>query len=481
MEPEIIELGGPKKSNLSLNPINVSFMDKKPSVNFGSGLELLMNDKRKNDSKQNSTDIDLGDINDLENELNELSSKEFKSSSSGQSKSNMFKSMLGLGGGGGNSNKFNANGDNMDDRFSEGSIEDNNFDSKLIGSIKIGEETAKDVNENKTWDGFQKFNDIPVDPSKKITPQSMMSKEDLLREKFKFLRRLEELESKGVKLSKKYNMESSLQEMQGEYEMIVAEKEKTNSVKFQGKMLMAFITGVEFLNNKFDPFDVKLDGWSEQCNENVNDYDEIFSELHEKYKSKSKMAPELKLMFQLAGSAVMVHMTNTMFKSAMPGMDDIMRQNPDLMQQFTQAAVSSMSNTNPGFGGFVNSFMNNGGAPPPPPMPTQQSVYRGNQQGPLNRPDISTARGDGVDIRDTYGKAGGAERTNKRPEMKGPQDISQILSNMKTKSITIQPLQKEEENTSTISLKDLEDMSNSKAPRSKRKQKSERNTVSLDI
>ena len=31
--------------------------------------------------------------------------------------------------------------------------------------------------------------------------------------------------------------------------------------KFQGKMLMAMITGMEFLNNKFDPFDVKLDGW----------------------------------------------------------------------------------------------------------------------------------------------------------------------------------------------------------------------------
>ena len=41
----------------------------------------------------------------------------------------------------------------------------------------------------------------------------------------------------------------------------------------------------------------------------------------------------------LGGSAVMLHMTNTMFKSAMPGMDDIMRQNPDLMNQFTQAAT----------------------------------------------------------------------------------------------------------------------------------------------
>ena len=36
------------------------------------------------------------------------------------------------------------------------------------------------------------------------------------------------------------------------------EKERKNSVKFQGSMLMAAITGLEFLNNKFDPFSVKL-------------------------------------------------------------------------------------------------------------------------------------------------------------------------------------------------------------------------------
>ena len=138
-------------------------------------------------------------------------------------------------------------------------------------------------------------------------------------------------------------MESNLQEMQGEYEMIVEEKEKSNSVKFQGRALMAIVTGLEFLNNKIDPFDIKVDGWSEQINENINDYDEIFAELHEKYKSKGKMAPELKLLFQLGGSAIMVHMTNTMFKSSMPGMDDIMRQNPELMQQFTQAAVKCIA------------------------------------------------------------------------------------------------------------------------------------------
>ena len=96
-------------------------------------------------------------------------------------------------------------------------------------------------------------------------------------------------------------------------------------------------------NGRFDPFDLKLDGWSEAVNENIDEYDEVFGELHEKYGGKAKMAPELKLLFMLGGSAAMLHMTNTMFKSAMPGMDDIMRQNPELMQQFQSAAMNSMS------------------------------------------------------------------------------------------------------------------------------------------
>ena len=43
-------------------------------------------------------------------------------------------------------------------------------------------------------------------------------------------------------------------------------------------MLIAFVTAIEFLNNRFDPFDVKLDGWSESVHEGINDYDDIFEE-----------------------------------------------------------------------------------------------------------------------------------------------------------------------------------------------------------
>ena len=221
-----------------------------------------------------------------------------------------------------------------------------------------------------------------------------------------------------------------------------------NSVQFQGKMLLAVITGLEFMNNKIDPFDLKLDGWSEQVNENLNDYDENlfdpfdlkldgWSELHEKYKSKSKLAPELKLLFQLGGSAIMLHMTNSMFKSSLPNMDDIMRQNPDLMRQFSSAAANSMSDTNPGFSGFMNSMMNNdapsdddigrvNASGPPHPMKTRDRS-RDRSVPPAVRDNIRMRQSnasDGINIMESFGNISNEpEKTVRRPrpEMKGPE------------------------------------------------------------
>ena len=280
-------------------------------------------------------------------------------------------------------------------------------------------------------------------------------------------------------------MESSLEEMKGEYETLKSEKEKSNSVKFQGKMLMACVSGLEFLNNRFDPFDLQLDGWAEAVNENVDEYDEIFGELHEKYGSTAKMAPELKLLFMLGGSGVMLHMTNTMFKSSMPGMDDIMRQNPDLMQQFTKAAASSMGESNPGLGGFMN--MVSGGMPqmqPPqgsPPGPNEGMRINPPQMS-SSRPDIDMARSN---TRASFNDAENMESNfasvnEKRKEMRGPSDLRDILAGLKTKKINL----KENKPGSTVSIGELNEMKNTdlnRPKKSKRKPKSERNTISLDL
>ena len=120
------------------------------------------------------------------------------------------------------------------------------------GGIHLGQSTSNTDAENRTWDGYGKFNNIPLDPDANIDPTPQLSKEDMLKEKFKLLRKLEELEQKGVQLTKRYSMDSSYAEMKGEYDTQMEERERQNSVKFQGKMLLACITGLEFLNNKFD-------------------------------------------------------------------------------------------------------------------------------------------------------------------------------------------------------------------------------------
>ena len=476
--PEIIEINSLGDDNIE----EVSFGNNRSS-SFGAGIELLMNDKKKSSGGGLSSDIDINDLDNLEDELNDLSGPKTSIKSA---RSDMF------------SGNFKLNEDNDDD------IDDSSSHIPL-DSLNLGKSTKEQSDDDaKTWDGYGKFNNVPINPDvskSRIEPQ--LSKEEQLKEKFTYLQKLEALEKKGVNLTKKYDMESNLLEMKGEYETVVAEKERKNSMKFQGKMMMACITGLEFLNNKFDPFDVKLDGWSEQINENIDDYDEIFAELHEKYKSKATMAPELKLLFQLGGSALMVHMTNSMFKSSMPGMDDIMRQNPELMQQFTSAAVNSMGQNNPGLGGFMNSMMNDNqrgnppsqssapptrnqmpqmppqfsaqsNGPPPPPMQTQGPTAAPPPVRPgyvplSNRPDINASR-----------NIPSAEKS-RRPEMKGPSDISNLLSGLKVKKTEVNIQKDNDDNGSTISISELKEMQNDNTPLKTKRRKSERNTISLDI
>jgi hypothetical protein len=214
-----------------------------------------------------------------------------------------------------------------------------------------------------------------------------MTHDEILNAKRELLYQFDRLDARGIRVPKKFTISSNLDEMKAEYEKLKRERELDNSVKFQKKMLMAFITASEFLNNRFDPFNLKLDGWSENVNENVEDYDEVMEELHEKYKDKGgKVSPELRLLMMVGGSGFMFHLTNSMFKSSLPGFDQVMKQNPDLAKQFAQASANQMnqkhSSDDGGFSGLMNNMfsgmgLGNGGGRPrassqqrPPPHPT---------------------------------------------------------------------------------------------------------------
>ena len=49
------------------------------------------------------------------------------------------------------------------------------------------------------------------------------------------------------------------------------------------------MTNFSLSGSKSPPVSLNLDGWGEQVNENIDEYDEIFNELHDKYKMKAKI------------------------------------------------------------------------------------------------------------------------------------------------------------------------------------------------
>jgi hypothetical protein len=223
-------------------------------------------------------------------------------------------------------------------------------------------------------------------------PQRAKTLEEIAAEKQELLYRLERLEANGFKPSRKFNMSSNLDDIKFEYERMKKQRDVDKSIKFQRKILMAITSGIEFVNNKFDPLSVKLDGWSESIYENLHEYDDVFEELHEKYKSKMKVAPEIKLLMMVGGSAFMFHLTNTLFKSKMPGLDQILQQNPELAQNVKQAAMNTMrqneassGNPDPLFGMMMNSAQNMMG-PKPSANPSQPS--KGQLRGPTGVDDI---------------------------------------------------------------------------------------------
>ena len=202
-------------------------------------------------------------------------------------------------------------------------------------------------------------------------------------EKADLVNKLGRLEKKGFTVNKRLNAYSPIDELRTEVKRITYSIDVDKSIKFSRRMLIACTTGLEFLNKKYNPFEIQLDGWSENVMENVDDYDEVFEELYVKYRTKMHVAPEIKLIMMLGGSAMMFHLTNSMFKSVMPNMNDVIKQNPGLVQNMMSAVQNTVSKSQqqqtpetgerhemqgPGFD--ISSLMGNIMMPPTPPMNT---------------------------------------------------------------------------------------------------------------
>jgi len=139
--------------------------------------------------------------------------------------------------------------------------------------------------------------------------------------KIELLRRLSEIKMKGYNLTKEYNFTSSIEEMEYEYGLLKSFADKRNGIKLYKSFLLNTVSLVEFANDKYDPFDFKLSGWSEHMSIEVDSWDDVLEELYEKYKtSGGTWPPELKLALLIIGSGAGYHFTKSQFSAVPSGL-----------------------------------------------------------------------------------------------------------------------------------------------------------------
>ncbi len=300
------------------------------------------------------------------------------------------------------------------------------FDDLKPVEFHVQKEAASAPPAASSWFGGQ----TASAPSVQLASASGKNPEEEKKEKIDYINKLQRLEQKGFPVSRKYTVDNSLEDIKTEYFRLVDARNLETSIKFQRQMLMGAITGLEWLNGRFDPFDLKLEGWSESVHENVEDFDEIFEELYDKYKDRGKMSPEMRLVMAIGGSGFMCHVSNSFFRSKMPSMDNVLRNNPELARQMAAAAAQQAG---PGFGNFMGmamgvqppggapttGFPDNGGAPPRTPAPSQQP--------PMTQSGAFFSASGAPPVMTPQPMAAQQPAPTARREMKGPSGVDDIL------------------------------------------------------
>lgn len=136
----------------------------------------------------------------------------------------------------------------------------------------------------------------------------VLTGQQLRMKKIEMLRKLCDLKTKGYKLSKEYDFNSSIEEMEYEYDLLKSFADRRNGIKLYKSTIINITNLVEFFNDKYDPFGAQLNGWSEHMSVEVDSYDDVLEELYEKYKGAGKsLPPEVKLLILIGFSASAFH------------------------------------------------------------------------------------------------------------------------------------------------------------------------------
>ena len=398
---------------------------------FGPGIELLINDKKRNNGyqPQASSEKDLGDLGAFDQKMNESIGGSWNS-----------------GADAGNDKKSNGMFGGLFSGWGGSNI-------KTTDDVKAATDPSSYIKQTpKTWDGFTKTNEIPS--SKSFYDTKQMNEREKRVKKRNMIDELERWYEKGyLKENSRFHRDTPYEEVEEEYDAVLEKIRRKKSINLQKDILFNVMNFIEFSNSWVDPFGLKLEGLADKTTEELESYEDIFGELYDKWKG-GKVPPELALLCKVGFSIAMLHMSNNVLSSTPVAFQDVVKQSPELQRAWHDSVVKTMSESNESDGmSFITDILSNKMVDDEQPMqrkPAQIPVagrnmnYTPTPSTITGRPDINAARngsvlfreGGGVDIRNQYGDIGNQSSVAaKRPEMRGPRtNINDLLSGLKPMS-----------------------------------------------
>ena len=96
--------------------------------------------------------------------------------------------------------------------------------------------------------------------------------------------------------------------------------DKINRIKFYKNLLLTGVCGLEFLNQKYDPFNFDLKDWSKNVALHIDNYANVLDKIYEKYKhvKPKELSPECKLILQVITDGIIHHLSGQLFGNKNP-------------------------------------------------------------------------------------------------------------------------------------------------------------------
>ena len=200
-------------------------------------------------------------------------------------------------------NNYNKDDNNDDD------VNNDNNDNDDINDVNNDVEENKDQQSDPSEINPNDFKEI-LDNGEfdNLSPQQQrIIKYDLL------MKLADLVKTNGIQITTDYNMNSNYYDIKREYDYHVRVRGKKRTISTIYSGIICAAKGLEFLNNKFDPFGLNINGFTLNLESSREELLDVLMELYDKYLSTQgkEISPEMQLVFIFIKALVMTMVTNT--------------------------------------------------------------------------------------------------------------------------------------------------------------------------